>query len=142
MYQTMQYGILSIECEDRKQRPVTYLSKSLNKTERNYEIYDKKILAVIKGLENQRYLLENTKFKFKIQTDHKGLEYFMKVQKLNRRQACWTLYLSRFDFILKYLLGTKMRKTDRFSRREDSKIIISYYMLTVIGVITLILRVG
>jgi len=41
-----------MECKDRKWRPVAYLSKSLNKMERNYEIYDKEILVVIRGLEN------------------------------------------------------------------------------------------
>ena len=51
--------------------------------------------------------------------DHKNLEYFMKVQKLNRRQARWTLYLSRFDFVLKHVPGTKMRKADSLSRRLD-----------------------
>jgi len=45
-------GVLSMECDDGKWRPVVYLSKSLNETERNYEIYDKEILAVIRGLEN------------------------------------------------------------------------------------------
>jgi len=45
-------GILLIECEDGKWRPVAYLSKSLDKTKRNYNIYDKKILVVIRGLEN------------------------------------------------------------------------------------------
>ena len=30
-------GMLSMECEDGKWRPVVFLSKSLNKTERNYE---------------------------------------------------------------------------------------------------------
>ena len=43
----------------------------------------------------------------------------MKAQKLNRRQARWALYLSRFDFTLKYISGTKMRKTNRLSRRPD-----------------------
>ena len=41
--------ILSIECKDRKWRPVAYLSKSLNETKR---IYDKEILTVIRKLEN------------------------------------------------------------------------------------------
>jgi len=46
----------------------------------------------------------------------------MKVQKLNRRQARWVLYLSIFDFTLKYVPGTKMGKTDRLSRRPDWKV--------------------
>ena len=109
-------GVLSMECEDRRWRPVAYLSKSLNETERNYEIHNKEILAVIRGLENWRYLLEGTKFKFEVWTDHKNLEYFMKAQKLNQRQAHWALYLSKFNFTLKYVLGTKMGKVDRLSR--------------------------
>ena len=66
---------------------MTYLSKSLNEMEKNYKIYDKEILAIIRGLENWRYLLESVHFKFEIWTDHKNLKYFMKVQKLNHRQA-------------------------------------------------------
>jgi len=46
----------------------------------------------------------------------------MRAQKLNQRQACWALYLSRFDFTLKYVPGTKMRKVDRLSRRPDWKV--------------------
>ena len=43
-------GVLSIEYEDGQWRLVAYFSKSLNGTERNYEIYDKEMLAVIRGL--------------------------------------------------------------------------------------------
>ena len=44
-------GVLSIECEDGLWRPVVFLFKSLNEIERNYEIHDKKILAIVRGLE-------------------------------------------------------------------------------------------
>jgi len=81
-------GMLSMECEDGKWRLVAFLSKLLNKTERNYKIYDKEILAVIRELENWRHLLEGVKYKFEVWTDHKNLEYFMKAQKLNQRQCC------------------------------------------------------
>ena len=76
-------GVLSMECEDWNWRPVAFLSKSLNETERNYKIHDKEILAVVRGLENWRHLLKNVKYKFKVWTDYKNLEYFMKAQKLN-----------------------------------------------------------
>jgi len=46
----------------------------------------------------------------------------MKAQKLNWRQAHWALYLSRFDFTLKHIPGTKMGKTDGLSRRLDWKV--------------------
>jgi len=50
------------------------------------------------------------------------LEYFIKTQKLNRKQAYWALYLLRFDFILKHVLKTKMGKADGLSRRPDWKV--------------------
>ena len=62
---------------------MAFLSKSLNETERNYKIHDKEMLAIIRGLESWRHLLEEAQSKFEIWTDYKNLEYFMKVQKLN-----------------------------------------------------------
>ena len=115
-------GVLSMKGEDGKWRPVAFLSKSLNKTKRNYEIHDKEMLAIIRGLEAWRHLLEGAQFKFKIWMDHKNLEYFMKAQNLNRRQARWALYLSRFNFTLKHVPGTRMGKADGLSRRPDWKI--------------------
>jgi len=70
-------------------------------------------------LEAQKHFLEGITTKFEIWTDHKNLEYFMKVQKLNRRQARWALYLFRFDFALKHILGSKIEKVDSLSKRPD-----------------------
>ena len=67
--------VLSMKCEDKLWRPVAFLSKSLNEMERNYEIHDKEMLAIIRGLEVWRHLLEGAHFKFEIWTDHKNLEY-------------------------------------------------------------------
>jgi len=80
-------GVLSMKCSDKKWRPITFISKSLSDTERNYEIHDKEMLAVIRCLEAWRHFLEGAAIKFEIWTDHKNLEYFIKAQKLNCRQA-------------------------------------------------------
>ena len=58
--------VLSIECKDGLWRPVVFLSKSLNEMERNYEIHDKELLTIVRGLEAWRRLLEGAQFKFKI----------------------------------------------------------------------------
>ena len=44
-------GVLSMKCEDERWRPVAYISKLLNEAERNYEIHDKEMLAIIRCLE-------------------------------------------------------------------------------------------
>ena len=91
----------------------------LSNTEQNYKIHNKKILAVVRCLEAWRHFLEGMTTKFEIWTDHKKLEYFMKAQKLNRKQVRWALYLSRFDFIIKHVPESRMGKTDSLSRRLD-----------------------
>ena len=40
-------GVLLMKCKDKKWRPVAYILKSLKDTEKNYEIHDKEMLAVI-----------------------------------------------------------------------------------------------
>jgi len=44
-------GVLSMKCSDEMWRPVTFISKSLSNTERNYEIHNKEMLAVVRCLE-------------------------------------------------------------------------------------------
>ena len=44
-------GVLLMKCSDELWRPVTFISKSLSDIEWNYEIHDKKMLAVIRYLE-------------------------------------------------------------------------------------------
>ena len=116
-------AILSQEGEDGKWHPVAFMSKSLNEVERNYEIHDKEMLAIIRSLDEWRHYLEGTKHTFQIWTDHKNLEYFMTAKKLNRRQARWSLFLSRFDFSLHHRPGKSSGKPDALSRRPDPGVV-------------------
>jgi len=104
---------------DRKWHPVAFYSKSLSSVERNYEIHNKEMLAIIHALEEWRYFLEGVTHLVEIWTDHKNLEYFMMAKKLNRCQAHWSLHLARFDFLLHHRPRCTMGKPDTLSRRAD-----------------------
>lgn len=114
-------AVLSMQCEDEKWRPCAYYSKSLSEVERNYDIHDKELLGIIRALENWRQYLEGASHKIEIWSDHKNLQYFMTTKKLNRRQAHWALYLTRFNFELINKPGASMGKADALSRRPDHK---------------------
>ena len=105
--------------EDGKWHPIAFFSKSLSPVERNYEIHDKEMLAIIRALQEWRHFLEGARHKFEIWTDHKNLEYFMSSQNLNRRQARWSLTLACFDFVMQHKAGATMGKADALSRRSD-----------------------
>jgi len=71
-------GVLSMKCSNELWRLVAFISKSLSDMERNYEIYDKEVLAIVRCLEVWRHFLEGITVKFEIWTDHKNLKYFIK----------------------------------------------------------------
>ena len=75
---------------------MAFLSKTLNETERNYQIYNKEMLAVMRALSEWRQYLLGAKLLFEIWMDHKNLEYFRQPQKLNRRQARWTTEMQEY----------------------------------------------
>jgi len=114
-------AVLSMKCNDGKWHPCAYLSKGLNDVEWNYDIHDKEMLGIMRALESWHHYLEGAKLQFEIWTDHWNLQYFMEAKKLNRRQAQWALYLSRFDFNLVHKPGPTMGKADTLSRCTNHK---------------------
>ena len=67
-------AVLSQESrKDGKWHPIAFLSKALSPVERNYEIHDTEMLAIVRGLEEWRHYLEGARHPVEIWTDHKNL---------------------------------------------------------------------
>ena len=98
----------------------------MSKEERNYKIYDREMLGLIRTLEDWCHFLEG--ISFEVITDHKNMEWWATMRDLNRQQARWSLYLSCFDFKITYRKGESMQ-ADTLSRfaqdhvhdREDNR---------------------
>jgi len=58
--------VLSMKYSNELWRLVAFISKLLSDTERNYEIYNKEMLVVVKCLEVWRHFLEKTMAQFEI----------------------------------------------------------------------------
>src|SRR5260221_621829 len=112
-------AVLSQQQEDGLFHPIGFMSKSFSDTEQNYQIHNKEMLAIMHTLEEWRHFLKGSDQKFEIHTDHKNLSYFQKAHKLNHCQAQWSLYLSRFDFVLTHKPGRQMGRPDALSRQAD-----------------------
>lgn len=112
-------GAILSQCINGKWRPVAFRSQSLSQAERNYEIYDKEMLAIMAAIEEWRPYLLGASQPFEIWTDHRNLQYFRKPQKLNYRQARWVITLQDYDFQLSHRPGALMTKADLLSRRAD-----------------------
>ena len=67
--------------------PCAFISKMFSPAERNYEIYDRELLAIIQALEEWRHYIQGSPHMTIVFSDHKNLTYFWEARKLNRRQA-------------------------------------------------------
>ena len=97
-------GVLSQLNDEDWLRPVAYLSQSLNPAQRNYVIYDKEMLAIVRCFKEWRPELLSVPEDRPtlVIIDHKALEHFMITKQLNRRQARWAEFLSQFNFKISY----------------------------------------
>uniref|UniRef100_A0A674ED49 Gypsy retrotransposon integrase-like protein 1 n=1 Tax=Salmo trutta TaxID=8032 RepID=A0A674ED49_SALTR len=104
-----------------KLHPCAFFSKKLSSTERNYDVGDRELLAVVKALTSWRHWLEKAKHPFLIWTDHRNLEYIRAARRLNPHQARWAMFFTHFVFTLSYRPGSQNTKADALSQLYDTE---------------------
>jgi len=98
-----------------------FYSKNMILAECNYEIYDKKLLIIIRCLKHWRSELKCTDISIKIFIDHLNLKYFMMIKELIRRQTKWVEKLSEYNFKIIYQSKKQNLKVDVLIRMSDVK---------------------
>jgi len=99
--------------------PCAFISKTFSPAERNYKIYDRELLALVRALTEWRHYIHGSPHSTIALSDHKNLTYWRSPQKLNCRQARWHLFISEFNLELVHVPGSKMYQSDALSRRPD-----------------------
>uniref|UniRef100_A0A803TIV3 ribonuclease H n=1 Tax=Anolis carolinensis TaxID=28377 RepID=A0A803TIV3_ANOCA len=111
------YGaVLLQKDEGGNLKPCGYLSKKFSDTEKNWPIWEREALAILKALECWRHFLEGSGIPFEVWSDHKNLQYLRSPRKLSAKQIRWAQYFSRFDFRLKFFQGKHNILADALSR--------------------------
>ena len=82
-------GMISEAGDDNMLIPITFCSKSMSKSECNYNVHDKELLAIILALEDWRRYVKRSRHRTKILKEHKNLVPCMTKKKLNERQEWW-----------------------------------------------------
>jgi RNase H-like domain found in reverse transcriptase/Integrase zinc binding domain len=99
-----------------KHHPIAYYSATFTETERNYDVYNRELLAIMKAITHWRPYLIWTKEPFKIFTDHANLLHWKSPRKLNRRTARWHSKLQDYNFTLHHVPGKNHTAADALSR--------------------------
>jgi hypothetical protein len=110
-------GVLSQRDDEGVLHPVAYYPKNHSPAECNYDMYDQELTAIITALEEWRPECEGASYPLQLITDHKNLQYFVTKKLVNRRQARWSEFLTRFDHEIVYRPGKSNGKADALTRR-------------------------
>ena len=112
-------AILSQKEENDQLHFVAFMSKKMSFAKCNYEIYNKKLLIIIRIFEKWKSKYADTSMKnsIRIFIDHKNLEHFITIKQLNRRQIRWVEFLSKFNLQIIYRFDVQDIKFDNLTRR-------------------------
>ena len=107
-------AVLSQE-QDGKEVVLAYASRTLSRTEKNYDVTRRELLAVVYGLKMyKQYLLGHH---FVIRTDHSALQSLRKTPDPIGQAARWQTFIEQFSFTIVHRAGTRHRNADALSRR-------------------------
>ena len=96
--------------------PCAFFSQRLTPAEKNYDVGNKELLAIIAAFKEWRHHLQGASQPIIVLTDHRNLEFVRSAKCLSPRQARWTLFLNQFNFVISYRPGSRNGKADALSR--------------------------
>ena len=112
-------AVLSHKMDNGTERPIGYISRSLNGAERNYSTLEKEALAIVFSVKKFHQFLYG--HPFIIKTDHKPLEGLLNEKKGIPSMAApriqrWALTLSAYQYEISYKAGQSNGNADALSR--------------------------
>lgn len=129
-------AVLCQENDKGNRRMIHTFSRNLDNAQRNYPVTDKELLAVVKSMDFFRhYLLDQ---RFKLETDHKALQYLNSTTNQTGRMMRWSLFFSDFDFEVIHVAEKNIadglsryintvRKESLISEEQRNRILNSYH---------------
>jgi len=98
---------------------VAFHSPKLNSTERNDEIDDKELRAIMEAFKEWKRYRCGEEEPVTGYTDHQNLQSFLTKKGWNQRQIPWGQELTKYNFRIVYRPGSRGRKPPTLSRRLE-----------------------
>jgi hypothetical protein len=96
--------------------PIAYYSATFTPTERNYNIYERELLALMKALAHWRPHLAGSMIPVTVLTDHANLTFWKSPHKVNCSIARWFAELQEYHLKIQHVPGKLHTSADLLSR--------------------------
>ena len=90
--------------------------------ERDYEIFNQKLLIIIAASKQWKYYLKNNFYSIKMLSDHNNLKKLMMKKKLNFKQVRWAQILTVYNFKIFHRSNNKNSVNDSSKRFNYKKV--------------------
>lgn len=112
-------GVVLSQDQFGREIVLAYASTTLSRSEKNYDVARRELLAVVYGLKcYKQYLLGR---QFIIRTDHSALQSLRRTPEPIGQQTHWQTFIEQFSCTIMHRPGTRHRNADALSRRPDSE---------------------
>ena len=110
-------GLGSVLSQRQGEREVViaYASRTLSKSERNYDVTKRELLAVVFGLKTYRQYLCGRRFV--VRTDHSAIQWLRRTPEPMAQMARWLNFVEEFQFDIEHRSGVRHGNADGLSRR-------------------------
>ena len=95
---------------------VAYYSSTFTPTERNYDIYEREFLGVLKALKCFRPHVTAIEIPVTILMDHANLTHWKATRKVNRQVVRWFAEIQDYNLVIKHIPGKIHTAPDMLSR--------------------------
>jgi len=112
-------GCVLSQYQGRRILPVAFHSRKLNSAERNYEIHDKELLAIMEALKEWKRYLWGEEEPVTVYTDDQNQQSFLTKKVWNQHQMRWAQEVTNDKFKIVYRPGSRGGKPDALSRRLE-----------------------
>jgi len=108
-------GAVLSQKQGETEKVIAYFSRVFNKSERNYCVTRRELLAIVESLKTFHHYLYGSRFI--VRTNHISLRWLMSFKNLEGQVARWLERIEQYDFEIIYRGGKSHGNADKLSRR-------------------------
>ena len=97
---------------------IVFMSYQFTPTQTRYHTIERECLAVVKSLDEVRWIVKDSKYPVMLYTDYQALLKVLKSKDITGRILRWQLALSEYDLDIYYVLGKNLAVANDLSRIE------------------------